>query len=193
MLTIPKDTVSSHSSDHIQFSQRIVTELNPEKRHWWNANYRTRTDVKVYDLTITVNYHCTKPKDSWQKIQIIQSPNDLASKEAMLFKGQTITQMISRKLPFMVFVNETPTFVEPENLCKNPINQKCLLLVSNPNLKDSEHPEKQHAEILMPDVLIWTSTPKPLWYLALPFAIAADLIALTIFLFIFGAAVPVGA
>lgn len=189
-LRIPKLLTSRPMDNRLEYKHRNVSELKPEEEiHWWRWNlYRDRKDVKVYDLAISPDYHCYEPSKSWVDVPLLKAPKGIPNDNANKFRGDKVVQMLSRKMPFLVYINNGTSLTLPDDLCNSVSEEVCLLLVANPNMKNQDNPEISFAEVFTIDQLIWTSESKPAWYLTLPFAVAADVAIFAIILFFFGAA-----
>ncbi len=194
MLRIPKELTSHPAKDLIEYENREIFEKVPENElHWWSRGIlRKRTDVKVYGLTITTDYRCKKPEIHWRKITLIKAPRDINIDDAHLYRGDTIKQMISKQLPFLIFFNDSHNLlVRSDSLCNFPYNG-CFLLISNPTMKDQNHINLSYSEIFTVDELKWLTEPKPVWYFTLPFAVIVDA-ALAIILLMLCCTRPAGA
>lgn len=184
LLSIPKDLIDQEENEKIEFVQRTILEPAPEKENsWWSLFLRERKDIKVYDLTLYPNYHCVEPKKNWDKVAIVKAPKDLTSDEVLYFRGDTINKNLSKNLPFLVFAFAPDSrFINAsqKNVCKlTGISERqppCFLLVSRIQLQDKYNPQLKYNEILSVERFIWGLNPKPLWYLALPFAVIADFV-----------------
>jgi hypothetical protein len=192
MLRIYNNLTSHEIGERIKFKQRTISELKPkEDQHWWSwSQYQDRNNVKVYDLSVVVDdYRCSEPKASWKKIPALKVPDQIASGEALLYRGETIKKIHSTREPFLIFSPNDQNLFSVENICpyskeKNP----CLLLVSKTQVQDKENSQIFYDEILSINQLIWTSAPKPMWYLAIPFAVVADAVIVAAILTLIGAA-----
>jgi hypothetical protein len=188
-ITIPKNLTTSRPDDHIQQEQRDISKLKPEaERHWWSSDYTDRSDIKLYDLTLEPDYSCNEPTGSWSTIAILHASGEVSTEELIKFQGPRITQLLSQQLPFLTFMVNRTNRIFPDNLCNNLTDEGCLLLVPNFITKDQESPPLSYAEVFNVKQLIWTSEPKPAWYLTLPFALAADMAIIAIILLFIGAA-----
>jgi hypothetical protein len=189
-LKIPENLISSGESGLIEFKKWSVLELKPEdERHWWNGgNYRERESVRVYGLTLPVKYGCKVPKSNWRKLSVLSVPKDIQSNEAQLFQGDKLQQVLAKNEPFMV--------VDPSNayekslmdnrdqavqfsVCHDIDSVPCLILVSKTAPQNANN-RYASSELLIPNELIWGNNPEPLWYLAVPFAVIADIVIISV-------------
>ena len=194
MLRIPNNV--KENGERVEFEQRTISELKPKgEQHWWSWSlYQDRSNVKVYDISVVVDdYSCIDPKASWNKIRTLKAPMQITYDEALLYRGETIKQMVAMHEPFLIFTtrrkNDPYSIFETVCAFSKEINP-CLLLVSKTHIQDRENPQIYYDEILSVDQLIWTSEPKPLWYLTIPFAVVADVVIITTILFVLGSMGP---
>lgn len=195
MFRIPKNLISQEPSERVKFEPRTISELKPElEQHWWDSLYRNRNDVKVYDLSIVVDdNNCIKPKASWNSIQVLKAPQQLTSDEAIYFRGEAIKMMNAAHEPFLIFSPQPPPVGETETVCSLSGSEEgdhCLLLVASTQIKDIENPATHFDVIFSVKQLIWTSEPKPIWYLAMPFAVITDAVIIGAALMLIGAGGP---
>lgn len=193
MLRIPKNLPTQEKNKHVEFEPRTVSKLKPkEEHHWYSWSlYDDRNDIRVYDLSVVVDeYKCVAPKSTWSRISILRAPKDITPNEVFYYQGEKIKQMTGKHGPFSIFSPHDKDTLNIEFVCHNTSyeDKPCFLLISNTQIQDKENPQFHYDELLSIEQVIWTSEPKPIWYLTIPFAVAADLAIVTIILFFFGAA-----
>ncbi|NOT12492.1 MAG: hypothetical protein HOP23_11770 [Methylococcaceae bacterium] len=192
MLKIPNNLISQEIDERIQFKQRTISELKQkEDQHWWSwSPYQDRNTVKVYDLSVVVDdYSCNDPKASWKKIPALKAPDQIIADEAFFYRGESIKKMKATHEPFLIFSLPDKDSYSIETVCPySKENNPCLLLVSKTQIQEKENPQLHYDEILSVNQLIWTSAPKPMWYLAIPFAVVADAVIVAVILTLIGAA-----
>lgn len=189
-LKIPENLISSGESGLIEFTKVSILELKPEeKQHWWNGGkYQERESVQVYGLTLPVEYGCKVPKSNWRKLPILNVPKDLQSSEALLFQGEKLQQTLAKQQPFMVVdpfkaYEESLTNKGDHNVqfsvCHEIRSFPCLILVSKTAPQNINN-RYASSELLIPNELIWANKQEPLWYLAMPFAVIADAVIISV-------------
>lgn len=176
----------------VDYDKREVIELINQP-HWWSDSYKERNDIQVYDLSIIAESTCDDAKNL-KSFQILTSPSDISSKNALGFNGKIIENMIQKTQPFLIFVPdpEPNVFRYPtqQSACQIHQGHPCLLiinpLVNKSNIKQTDNIKSSNvSEILSVNEIVWTSEKKPIWYLAVPFSFALDItIAGTLLLFL---------
>ncbi len=187
-LRIPENLISQGESGLYEFKKLQVLEPKPkEEQSWWSGKLQDRENVLAYKLTLPIENGCTSPKPNWRKLSVLNVPKDIKSDDAFLFQGEKLQQSLVKNEPFMV-VGTFKTYEESQtttlertgqfSVCHGIKSVPCFILVSK-TVPQNGNNRYASSELLIPDELIWSSNPEPLWYMALPFAVIADTVIIS--------------
>ncbi|QPK61784.1 hypothetical protein IVG45_13015 [Methylomonas sp. LL1] len=177
-LEVPIDIVIYKNYGVIDYQQRKIFEIED--------NSKERSSIEEYDISIQARHGCQEMNDNGISLEVIKSPNDIATNDALRFTGERIKEMIEKDQPFIIF-EQYPVYdtnaISGTYLCDTSLLQPCLLLVTAPKVEfysgnDVTLNVPYNLRIISISKLFKEHEENPLWYGLIPITMPLDIIGI---------------
>lgn len=181
-LEVPIDIITYKNYGVIDYQKRKIFEIED--------NSKERSSVEEYDISIQARHGCQEMNGNGISLEIIKSPRDIATNDALRFTGGRIKEMIEKNQPFIIF-EQHPVYDTNANsgtyLCDTSLLQPCLLLITSPKLEiysgnDVNINVPYSLRIISINKLFKEHEENPLWYGLIPITIPLDIIGISFFI-----------